>query len=261
MIGIFDSGFWGLQTLKYFHKEYPQYDYLYLADTMNCPYGNKSGEEIKKLTYQWLHRLFDHGADIVILACNTAAAYSIRSWQQEFPEKKVLSITIPGIEKIIEQDWHKNTIGILATQATILSDIYTDVFLKLWGESPRFQWIMASELVDLIESWVEDEVYIQNKINEYLAKFDHIHHLILWCTHFPVLMSYFRKWFDGEIIDPSLEAAKKFGDYLNRHLDIKEKLTTNGHIDYLSTGNIENFNKIGSHIWGDSIKAKHIKIR
>jgi glutamate racemase len=43
----------------------------------------------------------------------------------------VLSITIPGIEKIIEQDWHKNTIGILATQATILSDIYTDVFLKL----------------------------------------------------------------------------------------------------------------------------------
>lgn len=260
MIGIFDSGFWGLQTMKYFKEQYPEYDYLYLADTINCPYGNKSGDDIKKLTYQWLHRLFDHGADIVILACNTAAAYSIRAWQQEFPEKKVLSITIPGIEKVLEEERHKNTIWILATQATILSDIYTDVFLKLWWESPSFQWVMASDLVDLIESWVEDDVYIQKKVNEYLAKFDHINHLILWCTHFPVLMKYFSQGFDGEIIDPSLESAKKFGKYLEKHTNIKEKLTTGGHIDYLTTGTIENFNTIGAHIRGSPIQAKHIKI-
>jgi glutamate racemase len=51
-----------------------------------------------------LHRLFDNGAKIVILACNTAAAYSVRKWQTLYPEKKVLSITIPGIEEVLAKD-------------------------------------------------------------------------------------------------------------------------------------------------------------
>jgi glutamate racemase len=113
------------------------------------------------------------------LACNTAAAYSVRTRQEEFPQKKVLSITIPGIEKILENHRNDKTIGVLATQATILSNIYTDIFLKLGGESPRFQGIIASELVDIIESGSKDEVYIQNIVNGYLAKFDNIDHLIL----------------------------------------------------------------------------------
>ena len=260
MIGIFDSGFWGLQTMKYFKEQYPEYDYLFLADTKNCPYGNKSGSKIKELTYKWLNYLFDHWADIVILACNTAAAYSIRARQQDFPEKKVLSITIPGIEKIIEQERHKNTIWILATQATILSDIYTDIFLKLWGESPCFQWIIASELVDVIESWETDEKRIQETVDWYLAKFNNIDHLILWCTHFPVLMKYFHNSFDGEIIDPSKEAANKFGIYLEKHPEIKKKLTTWGQIDFLTTGDTYNFETIGERIWWTNIKAKHIEI-
>ena len=129
MIGIFDSWFGWLQTMKYFQEKYPQYDYLFLADSKNCPYGSKSGDEIKKLTYQGLNWLFNNGADIVILACNTAAAYSVRARQEEFPQKKVLSITIPGIEKILENKRDDKTIGVLATQATILSNIYTDIFL------------------------------------------------------------------------------------------------------------------------------------
>lgn len=260
MIGIFDSGFGGLQTMKYFKEKYPQYDYLFLADSKNCPYGSKSWDEIKQLTYQWLHRLFDHGADIVILACNTAAAYSVRTRQEEFPQKKVLSITIPGIEKILENHRNDKTIGVLATQATILSNIYTDIFLKLGGESPRFQGIIASELVDIIESGSKDEVYIQNIVNGYLAKFDNIDHLILWCTHFPVLLEYFRKWFSWEIIDPSKEAAEKFGRYLERHPEIKEKLTTKGQIEYLTTGDPLHFETIGQHIWWAPIKANHIEI-
>ena len=260
MIGIFDSGFGGLQTMKYFQAKYPQYNYIFLADSQNCPYGSKSGEEIKKLTYQWLHRLFDNGAKIVILACNTAAAYTIRARQEEFPQKKVLSITIPGIERILENNRADKNIWVLATQATILSNIYTDIFLKLSGESPYFQWVMASELVELIESGYEDQDKIQAIIDTYLAKFDNIDHLILWCTHFPVLMEYFRAGFWGEIVDPSLEAAEKFGNYLERHKNIKENLNTWWHIEFITTGDLETFEKIGSHIWGSEIKAKHIEI-
>ncbi len=260
MIGIFDSWFGGLQTMKLFQQQYPQYDYLFLADSKNCPYGSKSGEEIKTLTYKGLHRLFDHGATIVILACNTAAAYSVRARQEEYPNKKVLSITIPGIEKILENNRNKRTIGILATQATILSNIYTDIFLKLGGESPRFQGIIASDLVDLIESWCEDNEYIEGCIDWYIKKFDNIDHLILWCTHFPVLMPYFKKSFSWEIIDPSNEAAKKFGIYLGHHPEIKEKLTIWGTINYLTTWDIHHFETIGQRIWWAPIQAKHIEI-
>lgn len=260
MIGIFDSGFGWLQTMKYFQEKYPQYDYLFLADSKNCPYGSKSWDEIKKLTYQWLQRLFDHGADIVILACNTAAAYSVRARQEEFPQKKVLSITIPGIEKILENKRDNKTIWVLATQATILSNIYTDIFLKLGGQTPRFQGIIASDLVEIIESGEEDENKIQWIVNWYLAKFDNIDHLILWCTHFPVLIEYFRRWFSGEIIDPSREAAEKFGLYLQNHPEIKNKLTIWGTITYLTTGNPLHFERIGQHIWWAPIKANHIEI-
>jgi len=260
MIGIFDSWFGWLQTMKYFQEKYPQYDYLFLADSKNCPYGSKSGGEIKKLTYQGLNWLFNNGADIVILACNTAAAYSVRARQEEFPQKKVLSITIPGIEKILENKRDDKTIGVLATQATILSNIYTDIFLKLGGQTPRFQGIIASDLVDLIESWFEDKTHIQSVVNGYLSKFDNIDHLILWCTHFPVLIDYFRKWFSGEIIDPSKEAAEKFGLYLEHHPEIREKLTIWSTIRYLTTGDTFHFETVWQHIWGAPIKANHIEI-
>ena len=260
MIGIFDSGFWGLQTMKYFKEKYPEYDYLFLADTKNCPYGNKSGPEIKELTYKGLHCLFDHWADIVILACNTAAAYSVRARQEEFPHQKVLSITIPWIEKILEKDRDKQEIGILATQATILSDIYTDIFLKLWWESPRFQWVIASELVDLIESGESNEQKTQEIVNKYLEKFTNIDHLILWCTHFPVLMKYFRDSFKGEIIDQSQEAAIRFWLYLEKHPEIKDKLTKNRTIEFITTGNTDTFETIGKRIWWADIKAKHIEV-
>ncbi|HCB50990.1 TPA: hypothetical protein DEP21_00050 [Patescibacteria group bacterium] len=67
---------------------------------------------------------------MVILACNTAAAYAVRSRQTLYPEKKVLSITIPGIEEIIKRDKTTGNVGILATQATINSNIYNDLFAR-----------------------------------------------------------------------------------------------------------------------------------
>jgi glutamate racemase len=82
----------------------------------------------------------------------------------------------------------------------------------------------------------------------------------LWCTHFPVLLPYFEKGFSGEIIDPSKEAAEKFGSYLEHHPEIKEKLTTWWSIGFLTTWNEFHFETVGEHIWWASIKAKHIEI-
>jgi len=261
MIGLFDSWFGWLQTMKDFYNLYPQYDYIFLADTKNCPYWEKSQEEIKKFTFKWLHRLFDNWADIVILACNTAAAYSIRDRQNQYPEKKVLSITIPGIERILQDYSDKTNIWILATQATILSNIYTDLFLKFgWEDNPDFQFIIAPKLVNIIEKGFKDQKKVNETISEYLNKFDNISHLILGCTHFPVLIEDFKKQFKWVIIDPSLEAAKRFWPYLEKHQEIASKLSENSERIYYTTWDIQSFEDIWSKIFWEPIEAHHIQI-
>lgn len=261
MIWFFDSGFGWLQTMKDFQKLYPQYNYIFLADSKNCPFGNKQWDTIKQLTFNGIQRLFDHWAKIVILACNTAAAYAVRSRQEQYPDKKVLSITIPGVEKIIKDD-NKKKIWILATQATILSNIYTDLFHKFGGKNnPDFQFIMAPKLVELIESGEANQEEIDFVVQEHINKFDNIDTLILWCTHFPILTRHIQKFFIWEIIDPSKEAAVKFGNYLERHPEIKDQLTTGGQITYYTTGSAEQFSIIGSRIKWKEIKAKQVEIK
>ncbi len=257
MIWFFDSGFGGLQSIKYFHELYPTYDYLFLADTKNCPYGTKNEEEIKELTFAWLHRLFDHGATIVILACNTAAAYAIRPRQAQYPDKKVLSITIPGVEALFEKNiqWH---IGILATQATITSGIYPNLIKKnKKHENMIIDYIAAPKLVDIVERWSHDSEEIRKSINEYMDQFHHpLDCLILGCTHFPILMTFFEEVFDGIIIDPSYEAACKFADYLSRHPEIETRLGRNSASIYYTTWSKDSFNTIASAIMWWDISAR-----
>ncbi|HKL44131.1 MAG TPA: glutamate racemase [Candidatus Absconditabacterales bacterium] len=260
MIGFFDSGFGGLQTMKYFYDLYPDYDYVFLADNKNCPFGEKNGDEIQKITFDALNWFFDNGAKLVIIACNTAAAYSIRKRQELYPQKKTLSITVPGVEEIINNGKDNGSIGVLATKATVMSDIYNDLYQRFGGKgSPGFNFVMAPKLVDMVESGVNNDSQVVSQINDYLLNFPNdVSTLILGCTHFSVYKKYFEKLFSGKIIDPSYYSAKKFTDYLKRHSEIKKNLSKKGNINFFTTGNVEHFNKIGSKIRGFDINSKQI---
>jgi glutamate racemase len=82
----------------------------------------------------------------------------------------------------------------------------------------------------------------------------------LGCTHFPILTKNIKKFFIGDIVDPSKEAAAKFRNYLERHPEIKDQLTTGGQTTYYTTGPAEQFSIIGSRIKGEEIKAQQIEI-
>ncbi len=106
----------------------------------------------------------------MIVACNTASAYAIRPWQSQFPDKKALSVTIPGVERLV-QSCHSH-IGILATQATVMSGVYNDLFAKLGGQSDaNLQLIMAPELIDIVESGEYASDKSRKLVKEYLSKF------------------------------------------------------------------------------------------
>lgn len=235
MIWVFDSWFWGLQTLKYLKKDFPKLDYLFYADNKNVPYWDKNFIEIRKLTFKWLHYLFDNWAKLVIIACNTASAYSIKEWQALYPEKKVLSITIPWVEKIVY--WKYKKVGLLATDATVKSDIYLKKYCELNEKCFNiFYSIWAPKIVDLIESEEKNREKILEVLKAYLNKFPKdIDVLVLACTHYPIYMDYFKELFNWDIIDPSFESVIKLKYYFKRHPDIYNSISKNSQVKIIQT--------------------------
>lgn len=248
-IWFFDSWLGGLDTLLEFQSLLPEYDYIYLADNKNNPYWEKSGETIKNLTYQWINFLFSAWANIVILACNTAASASIKSWQKDFPEKKVLSVSIPIVEELVEKKYEN--ILVICTQATKNSKVFETKYIQLWWKN-NIEVLATPSLVPLIEK--NNIEKLETEIKNILSK-KNSNYLVLWCTHYPIVEDIFKKHFSNTL-NPAKIAAKKFVDYLNFHPEIENKLAKNKHLEIFYTWK-NNFDILGFK-WKKSFEVKKI---
>ena len=224
-IGIFDSGRWGHYTMQAIRSLLPQYDYLFYWDIAHMPYGDKTPEQIREYTFKWLQWLFDHGCKLVIIACNTAAAYSIRVRQATYPELKTLSVTIPGIEALINQDARSTLF--LSTAATSESGILPDLAYK-YNYTGSLEIKSCPWLADTIEEDMKKPISEDKKkeiIWQYIEK-SQSECIMLACTHYGVWYDAFIQLFpDKIIIDPSQESAKNLVHYLHRHPEIEETLS------------------------------------
>ena len=88
MIGIFDSGIGGLSVFREIRKLLPDESYIYYSDNAHCPYGEKSEEYIKERARTISALLIEKGADIIVVACNTATAAAISSLRKEFSDRR-----------------------------------------------------------------------------------------------------------------------------------------------------------------------------
>lgn len=241
MIGIFDSWSGGLTFLSAMYSRFPQYDYLYLGDYDNCPYGSKTPKEIQKLTIIWVQKLFDAGAIMVILACNTASAWTLRLLQtQIFPDKIILWVTIPWAEKVI-QLWLYN-VTVFATQQTVNSKTYRERMWLLDAEIKIEEIALPGSLVNDIEAllpvqrcqskadfkkfnelyqnheWECNSIKWRMMTNKYFLSYTPKEAVILWCTHYPFLKKILQTIFPFSIfIDPSEESAIALSRYIYKH--------------------------------------------
>src|SRR6188472_3028123 len=144
-IGVFDSGVGGLTVHHRLVERFPTADFVYLADQANAPYGGRPGEEIVDLTRAGCERLFDLGCNLVVLACNTAAAVALRRLQQTWlpgyrkqlgRPVNVLGLIVPTIEAATGMPWEQEVdrladkveqvdiLGVFSTPATAASRVY-----------------------------------------------------------------------------------------------------------------------------------------
>ena len=268
-IGIFDSGYGGLTILEAIRKELPQYDYLYLGDNARAPYGTHSFDVIYRYTLQAVQYLLDNDCALVILACNTASAKALRTIQQRdlplIKDKKVnvLGVIRPTVEAVpaITKTGH---VGILATPATVSSESYVLELEKIAPELAISQQAcpMWVPLIEAGEHNSDGADYFVNKyLREILNKDSQIDTLVLGCTHYPLLKDKIAKAAKNvNIIAQGELEANSLKDYLARHPEYREQLSTGATCTYLTTENADRFSQSASHFLSTPIEAKHIDL-
>ena len=184
-IGVFDSGFGGLTVLRALLPLIDDAHYLYLGDTARLPYGSKSQATIARYAVESARYLESRGAEILVIACNTATALA-------FAEIKA-SVRVPVvgvIEPVVAAAQAGNGGGevlVLATQATVASHAYRDACARHMLRATEKACPLLVPLVE--EGWIDHSVtrdVLRIYLQEALAVCEP-QAVLLGCTHYPLL--------------------------------------------------------------------------
>ena len=202
-IGVFDSGKGGTTVLEAIKKFLPNEEYRFIADSKNCPYGNKSKEELIKITGDIVKRLEKWGADVIVIACNTATTNCIEDLRSMFPKLKFIG-TEPAIKLAVETGAKK--ILVMATPGTINSERTASLLKHNKKPGQVIKLLACPGLAEAIEH--NDNVEeVLDRLLDGIGEFDCV---VLGCTHYPLIKDSIQKHFPGAIIvDGSDGVAKK----------------------------------------------------
>ena len=267
-IGVFDSGFGGIDILKHIVEIMPEYDYVYLGDNARNPYGTKSQSTLEQYAQEATDFLFKQNCQLVLFACNTASTQALRKIQQEFiptnhPGKNALGVIIPACE---EADHSGDSIGVIATESSVESEAFIREIHKI---NPQAQIIQQAcpLLVKLVETGESDEVILDKILQRYLKPLIErgIDTLVLGCTHYGLLEKHITRVLgqlgsDAHIIHEGRVVATRFKDYLERHPEYQLRLSKNGTRVFYATDMSKDFKKLGSEYFGEEIEVEHAKI-
>jgi len=213
MIGVFDSGVGGLTVVKEIYKAYPNCKIVYFGDTARLPYGTKGASFVKKYSRKIVKWLISHGADSIIIACNTSSAWAADSLRQEFKDIPILEMIGPAIEQACLYTKNKR-IGIIGTPGTIRSGVYEK---RLAKKGCRVFTKACPLFVPIVEEGLVSGNVVEEVAKRYLAplRAKGIDVLILACTHYPLLKSTIQKIIGKEvrIVNPAEAVVKGIGFY------------------------------------------------
>jgi len=281
-IGVFDSGFGGLTVLRELLPLIPNARYIYLGDTARLPYGSKSRETIARYAVSSARYLHEQGAELLVIACNTATALAFEDIRQALPIP-VIGVVQPGAEAALAasqpqdrvphlrgakvgeapQAPNQNQVLVLATPATIQSHAYAHALHALGLEATEKACPLLVPLVE--EGWtnhpVTDEV-LRIYLTEALAEAPRAQTLLLGCTHYPLLEPALGRVLADlghplTIIDSAHATARATAKVVAAHFPNLGP-TAEPTCTFYATDSIEKFQRLGSSFLGHPLAQVHL---
>jgi glutamate racemase len=207
MIGIFDSGSGGLTVLKAIREQMPSADIIYFGDIKNAPYGEKSREELSRLTVNSIRVLQVRGATSIVSACNSVSASLAISLFDVLglAQQNLIEMVGPTVSRFRD---FKKPILLVATPATVFSGLYQNAFRMLGIEIDTVAIPKLAGAIEFGISTTDQELLIASAFAPYdMKKYSAV---ILACTHYPLALTSFRKVLgDVPFFDPSETVADR----------------------------------------------------
>lgn len=260
-IGFFDSGLGGLLLLKETVKHLLQYDYVYYGDTAHVPYGDKSEEEIFAYTKAAIDELFKRDCLLVIVACNTASAETLRRLQdtfikEQYPDRRVLGVIVPTMEALLDSG--RKQALLIATKRTVESGKYERELLKL-DSTLSLVSVATPGLVPLIESHAIDQAVTAAALAiETVAGEREV--VILGCTHYVLLKDVLREKFPTlTFISQDEVIPEKIADYLQRHPELTSRLSNTGKREIVLTEHRPDYDRLTAEFLGGAYIADEVE--
>jgi glutamate racemase len=218
-IGVFDSGVGGLSVVKSLLEHHLFKEIVYYGDTARTPYGNKDQNTIISYSLEALEFFKNFNIDLMIIACNTASVYALETLKKQasFP---VVGVVEAGILALENAQINKNDYSlIIATTATIKSNAYAYALEKKGYSN------IESKATGLFVPVVEDGIYegaiIDTLMDHYFSNIKQPKHIVLACTHFPLLSNALKKYFGNNI--KLIHSGEAIVEYLEKKYTFKKK--------------------------------------
>lgn len=260
-IGIFDSGIGGLTVAAAIHKLLPNESIIYVGDTAHLPYGDKSPELIEQYAKGITDYLLERGCKIIVIACNTASAASLKYLREKFPE--VIFVGLEPAVKPATEITKTKRIGILATPMTFQGDLFNSSVDKYANGIEIFK-NTCDGLVLEIEKGDFDGQRTKEILEGALYPMleENVDTVVLGCTHYPLVIGEIKKIVGDKIriIDPTpsiVRQVEKILEENNLSIGIKEK---DGEIEIFTSGESEGMENVLEKLFGGKIKVEKINL-
>jgi len=270
-IAVFDSGFGGLTVLRELLPLIPGAHYIYLGDTARLPYGAKSRQTIVRYALSSAAFLLSQGADMLVVACNTASALALDELRAALPIP-VIGVIEPGVQAAHSLHPTPCTLHpavlVLATAATVQSHAYAQACTALNLTAYEKACPLLVPLVE--EGWINHPVtaeVLRIYLSEALAAAPTVTTLVLGCTHYPLIKPLIERTLTQlnhplHIVDSATATAQAARQLIP--LDLSSRSAAEGSASvspattFYATDSVEKFQRLGSQFLGQPLPEVHL---
>lgn len=183
-IGVFDSGVGGISVLRELIRIMPNEDYIYLGDSKNAPYGTKSLEQVRKLSFHNARTLLGQGAKGLVVACNTATSAAVRLMRGMYPKLPIVGIE-PALKPAALQKGHPHVL-VMATPMTVQQEKFRQLMARYKDQAQIYP-LPCPGLMEFVEAGDLESGRLYDFLRELLAPYltKQLDSVVLGCTHYP----------------------------------------------------------------------------